>query len=75
MVNKRDVIESFICKADGAGAFMWKDDDDVFHDPERMETRHIFFTLRMIWNHSALKKCGLNHIKSMFLVIIIQSRI
>jgi hypothetical protein len=33
--------------------FKWKDKDDNFHNPQDMHTRHIFFTLRMIWNHIA----------------------
>ena len=32
--------------------FQWKDRNDVFHYPCDMETRHIFYTLKMIWNHS-----------------------
>jgi len=34
-------------------AFRWRDRAGEMHAPERMETRHVFFTLRMIWNHSA----------------------
>ncbi len=33
-------------------AFRWKDRDHNFHYPKDMATRHLFFTLRMIWNHS-----------------------
>ena len=33
--------------------YMWRDTDGHFHDPKSMETRHVFFTLRMIWNHHA----------------------
>ena len=33
--------------------FQWRDRTGTFHDPRRMETRHLFFTIRMIWNHSA----------------------
>ena len=32
--------------------FLWKDSKDRFHDPKKMRTGHLFFTLRMIWNHS-----------------------
>jgi hypothetical protein len=33
--------------------FMWRDRQGTFHKPENMTTQHVFFTLRMIWNHSA----------------------
>lgn len=33
--------------------FQWRDQKGIFHSIDRMETRHIFFVLRMIWNHSA----------------------
>lgn len=32
--------------------FKWKDRKDNFHIPELMETRHLFMTLVMIWNHT-----------------------
>ena len=32
--------------------FQWKDSQGNLHYPEDMETRHLFFTFRMIWNHS-----------------------
>lgn len=32
--------------------FKWKDRKDNFHIPELMETRHVFMTLVMIWNHT-----------------------
>jgi len=32
--------------------FRWKDKQDNFHNPHNMETRHLFFTVRMICNHS-----------------------
>ena len=32
--------------------FQWKDREDNFHLIDEMATRHLFFTLRMIWNHS-----------------------
>lgn len=34
-------------------AFQWRDCHGEFHSPTEMETRHLFFTLKMIWNHSA----------------------
>lgn len=30
----------------------WKDTHDSYHAPSEMETRHLFYTLRMIWNHT-----------------------
>jgi len=32
-------------------AFRWRDRDGGFHDPSGMETRHLFHTVSMIWNH------------------------
>ena len=32
--------------------FMWKDRENGFYLPSGMETRHLFYTLRMIWNHT-----------------------
>ena len=37
---------------DLAKNFRWKDRSDTLHDPKNMKTRHLFYTLRMIWNHS-----------------------
>jgi hypothetical protein len=37
---------------DIAKRFMWKDRENGFHFPSSMETRHLFYTLRMIWNHT-----------------------
>lgn len=33
-------------------AWEWRDKDGYFHEVSVMETSHLFFTLRMIWNHS-----------------------
>lgn len=30
----------------------WKDQLEVFHIPSEMTTSHLFYTLRMIWNHT-----------------------
>lgn len=30
----------------------WKDREDNYYLPHKMETRHLFYTFRMIWNHS-----------------------
>lgn len=32
--------------------FRWKDSKDNFHFPIQMETRHLFMTLVLIWNHT-----------------------
>ena len=32
--------------------FFWRDRHGVRHLPSRMETRHLFYTLRMIWNNT-----------------------
>jgi hypothetical protein len=33
--------------------FEWRDRDGHRHDPRKMETRHLFYTLRMVWNQLA----------------------
>lgn len=35
-----------------AQTFRWRDRKGVHHIPSDMATSHLFFTLRMIWNHS-----------------------
>ena len=32
--------------------FRWRDRHGTLHDPKNMLTRHLFYTLKMIWNHS-----------------------
>jgi hypothetical protein len=32
--------------------FAWRDRTGQWHLVKRMETRHLFYTLRMIWNHT-----------------------
>lgn len=32
--------------------FRWRDRTGEFHNPKDMHTRHLFFTLRMIWNNT-----------------------
>jgi hypothetical protein len=32
--------------------FAWRDRTGQLHLVKRMETRHLFYTLRMIWNHT-----------------------
>jgi hypothetical protein len=36
----------------------WKDRSNNFYYPKDMETKHLFFTLRMIWNHTMPVKTG-----------------
>ncbi|NML34544.1 hypothetical protein [Paraburkholderia antibiotica] len=33
------------------GGWQWRDSKGEFHYPANMETRHLFYTLRMIWNN------------------------
>jgi len=40
-------------------SFQWRDKQGNFHHPSDMETRHLFFTIRMIWNHTCPKECML----------------
>lgn len=35
-----------------ANVFKWRDRNGVKHAVTDMETRHLFYTLRMIWNHT-----------------------
>lgn len=35
--------------------FEWRDQHGNFHKITEMKTKHLFFTIRMIWNHSAEK--------------------
>lgn len=35
-----------------ARSFRWRDKDGIMHPVEEMSTRHLFYTVRMIWNHS-----------------------
>jgi hypothetical protein len=32
--------------------FMWRDRYGVFHAVDQMQTRHLYFTLCVIWNHN-----------------------
>jgi len=34
-----------------AERWKWRDKFGQFHAPQEMETRHLFYTLRMLWNH------------------------
>ncbi len=31
--------------------FMWEDGQGEFHAPAQMSTRHLFYTVKMLWNH------------------------
>jgi len=42
-----------------AEPFKWRDGNGVFHPVAGMETRHLFFTLRMIWNNTMPAMCRL----------------
>ena len=47
--------------------FQWLDQYGQRHYPKNMETRHLFYTLRMIWNHSAPEELKLKpYIKHTF---------
>jgi hypothetical protein len=35
-----------------SSGFQWRDRKGNFHFPHLMETRHLFYTVRMIWNHT-----------------------
>lgn len=39
-------------KAVPVETFRWRDRAGNLHAPSTMATRHLFFTLRMIWNHT-----------------------
>lgn len=39
-------------KESAVTAFQWRDRTGQLHLIKRMETRHLFYTLRMIWNHT-----------------------
>ncbi len=48
--------KSFFCKHPSSQLqteFKWRDRKGKTHLVSNMETRHLFYTLRMIWNHSA----------------------
>lgn len=38
--------------------WQWRSRDGQMHYPEQMATRHLFYTLRMIWNHRMPVKFG-----------------
>lgn len=35
-----------------SGLYQWRDRTGQFHHPGEMETRHLFHTVCMIWNHT-----------------------
>jgi hypothetical protein len=47
-----------------ARRFAWRTRDGQHIDVSRMETRHLFYTLRMIWNHTMPKDAKLKPYRS-----------
>lgn len=43
-----------------ARKFAWRDRKGVMHDPAKMQTSHLFYTLRMIWNHSMPEEAAIH---------------
>lgn len=41
--------------------FRWRDRKGNFHIPAQMETRHLFMTLVLIWNHTMSDECGIDY--------------
>lgn len=46
-----------------APAFKWRDREGIFHAIDKMETRHLFYTLCMIWNHSMPEEAATHEYK------------
>lgn len=46
--------------------FRWRDRKGNFHNPQDMHTRHLFYIVRMIWNHSAPYALRLRPYKSYY---------
>jgi len=44
-------------------AFRWRDRKGNFFLPSEMQTRHLFYTLRMIWNHTMPLDAQFKHFK------------
>ncbi|MBU0801381.1 MAG: hypothetical protein KKA05_10340 [Alphaproteobacteria bacterium] len=40
-----------------ARPFQWRTSEGLMLKPSSMVTRHLFYTLRMIWNHSVPERC------------------
>lgn len=40
-----------------AEPFKWRTAEGLLLSPQTMVTRHLFYTLRMIWNHSVPERC------------------
>lgn len=64
-VTKIDRVTHLPVDCDNTPAlnWQWKDTNDNFHHPRDMETRHVFFTLRMIWNHVVPKEMQIEPFK------------
>lgn len=43
--------------------FRWREHGGTFRDPRDMATRHLFFVIRMIWNHSVPESLQLQPFK------------
>lgn len=41
-----------ICNKNPATLFQWRDRTGAFYFAKDMKTRHLFYVLRMIWNHT-----------------------
>jgi len=54
IVNQFIEVEGFesVLEKDLTNPYQWRDSKGNFHYPDDMETRHLFFTLRMIWNYT-----------------------
>lgn len=43
--------EKFYANEDSLTDFMWQDSAGRFYAPSQMSTHHLFYTIKMIWNH------------------------
>lgn len=48
-----DFNKAVVIRELAVNQFRWRDREGRFHRVEEMETRHLFYVLRMIWNHCA----------------------
>lgn len=51
-------LETTPCLERLATRWQWKDQAGALHYVNEMETRHLYYVLRMIWNHSMPHKIG-----------------
>jgi len=59
-LNKKHLIKS---NSKLLNNFEWKDSNDDYYKLGDMTTQHLFFTFRMIWNHTAPKEMRINPYK------------